>query len=145
MTTTTTTAATTSTSIELAPDVAARLREKAGAHGQSLPDFLRALAEREAGAPDENAVSSPPRNGQRTDGDARAQAATKTGDALDQAIARMRSRTPEEIAAMRDRVLAATPPPRPLPPGKTLFDVIGGQRPGDETDEEVRAALDELS
>jgi hypothetical protein len=142
MTTTTSTATTSSISIELAPDVAARLREKAGAHGQSLPDFLRALGEREAGTPDENAASAPPRNGQRTEDPA---PATERGNALDQAIARMRNRTPEEIAAMRERVLAVTPPPRPLPPGKTLEEVIVGRWPGDETDEQIEAALDELS
>lgn len=69
----------------------------------------------------------------------------KEMDALAEAIARLNNRTHEEIMAARARVLAASPPPLPLPEGKTMNDVILGQWPGDETDEEVNAALRELS
>ena len=36
-------------------------------------------------------------------------------------------------------------PARPLPPGKTLDDVVRGSWPGDESDEEINRALEELS
>ena len=55
------------------------------------------------------------------------------------------NRTPEEIEETRRRLNAASRPPRPLPEGKTLSDMVCGTWPGDETDEEVAAALDRLS
>lgn len=58
--------------------------------------------------------------------------------ALQRAVARMTSRTPEEVEATRARLFAEMESPTPLPPGKTLEDVISGKWPGDETDEEVR-------
>jgi predicted DNA-binding antitoxin AbrB/MazE fold protein len=70
-----------------------------------------------------------------------------TGDtsALDLAARKLTGRTAEQVAADRDRLLASSPPPRPLPPGKTLADVVVGQWPGDETDEQIRDALERLS
>jgi predicted DNA-binding antitoxin AbrB/MazE fold protein len=65
--------------------------------------------------------------------------------ALELAVRRITSRTPTAVIADRERVLALTPPPRALPPGKTLADVVVGQWPGDETDEQVRQALENLS
>lgn len=64
---------------------------------------------------------------------------------LDEAVFRMMHRTPEEKAQARARALQRYLPARPLPPGKTLAETIAGQWPGDETDEEIEAALDELS
>jgi hypothetical protein len=64
---------------------------------------------------------------------------------LETAIARLKSRDPREKAALRERILSAIPPPMPLPPGKTLEDVVMGQWPGDESDEVVFAALEKLS
>ncbi len=66
-------------------------------------------------------------------------------EALARAVAAMTNRTPEEIEAARARLFAQSRPPRPLPEGKTLLDVISGQWPGDETDEEVFEALRKLS
>ena len=66
-------------------------------------------------------------------------------DALAEAIQRLTSRTPAEIDVDRARILALTEEPRPLPEGKTLADVVVGQWPGDETDEEMRELLEELS
>ena len=63
---------------------------------------------------------------------------------LEAAIARMTSRTPEEIALVRERLLAITPPPTELPDGKTIFDVVMGTWPGDETDAQVAAFLEKL-
>ena len=54
------------------------------------------------------------------------------------------NRTPEQIATARDRILALTPEPRPLPPGKTLEEVFVGAIPDDKTDEEVIRALQEI-
>ena len=65
--------------------------------------------------------------------------------ALDRAVAKMMNRTPEEVEATRARLFAEMEPPRPLPPGKTLEDMISGKWPGDETDEEVLRALERLS
>ena len=65
--------------------------------------------------------------------------------ALDLAVRQLTNRTPEQIAIDRERVLALSPPPRPLPPGKTLADVVVGQWPGDETDAQIRDALERLS
>jgi hypothetical protein len=53
--------------------------------------------------------------------------------------------TDEDKARILAEVLAASPPARPLPEGKTLADVLEGQWPGDETDEEVNEALKRLS
>jgi len=65
--------------------------------------------------------------------------------ALELAIRRLNSRTPEQIAADRERILARSRPARPLPPGKTWIDMVVGQWPGDETDEEIFEALRKLS
>lgn len=66
-------------------------------------------------------------------------------DALAQAMAALKSRTPEQIAAARHQLYEAATPPRQMPEGQNVFDVVGGQWPGDETDEEVFAALKKLS
>ncbi|MBS1791359.1 MAG: hypothetical protein JST85_26850 [Acidobacteria bacterium] len=63
---------------------------------------------------------------------------------LSRAIAKMKNRSPEEVAAMRERVLAASHAPLPLPEGKTIFDVTPRIR-GEETEEEVFEALERLS
>lgn len=68
--------------------------------------------------------------------------------ALERAIAwaeSLKSRTDEEIEEARRRIDARSPPPRPLPAGKTLEDVVVGTWPGDETDEQINEALKRLS
>lgn len=65
--------------------------------------------------------------------------------ALDRAVAKMISRTPQEIEATRARLFSEMEPPRALPPGKTLEDIISGKWPGEESDEEVLQALEKLS
>jgi hypothetical protein len=72
-------------------------------------------------------------------------AGEETVDQLELAIRRYQNRTEEEILATRARILAASPPPRSLPPGKTLEDVVVGMWPGDETDEEIYQMLEDLS
>ncbi|HZS04828.1 MAG TPA: hypothetical protein VFD58_08330 [Blastocatellia bacterium] len=66
-------------------------------------------------------------------------------NALEEAISVLVNRSPEEKAAARERLLQQSRPPRPLPEGKTLADVVCGQWPGDETDEQVNDALRRLS
>lgn len=64
---------------------------------------------------------------------------------LEREIRRLTSRTPEEIMAARERILKASRPARPVPEGKTLTEVVQALWPGDETDEQVREALERLS
>jgi|SRR5262245_15542848 len=68
-----------------------------------------------------------------------------TKDYLAEAIQRATSRTAAEIQAAREEIFAQSPEPTPIPPGKTLDDMVMGKWPGDESDEEIRAALEELS
>lgn len=66
-------------------------------------------------------------------------------NALSQAISRMVNRTPEDIAKAQARAIAACRPRNDIPPGKTLFDMVAGKWPGDETDEQIEEALERLS
>lgn len=65
--------------------------------------------------------------------------------ALDLAVYEMTHRTPEQIAQAQARALEMYKPRRVVPPGKTLADMVSGKWPGDETDEQIDAALEELS
>lgn len=65
--------------------------------------------------------------------------------AYEKVMARIANRTPEQIAEAQRRALASARPACPLPPGKTLADMVFGKWPGNETDEEIIAALKELS
>lgn len=67
------------------------------------------------------------------------------GGRLDEALRRMAERSPAQREAAREQALRSTRPGRPLPPGKNLLEVICGAWPGDETVEEVEAALAKLS
>ena len=60
-------------------------------------------------------------------------------------VYRWANRTPEQILVDREAAMKYLKPARPLPPGKTLDDVVCGTWPGDETDEEINRALEELS
>lgn len=66
-------------------------------------------------------------------------------NALANAMATLLNRTPEEKERAKAELYAASRPPRPLPEGKTLLDLVYGKWPGDETDEEVFEALRKLS
>ena len=65
--------------------------------------------------------------------------------ALARAVAAMVNRTPEQIEAAQEMALKEFQSERELPPGKTIFDVVCGKWPGNETDEEVYEALKRLS
>ena len=103
------------------------LRERAARNGQDVADYAGALLERDVKEKESSF---------ETDEDPHA---------LERAIERMKNRTPEEVEETRKRILEASRPARPLPEGKTIFDVICGQWPGDETDEEIAEALRKLS
>ena len=64
---------------------------------------------------------------------------------LSEGVKRIINRTPEQKLADREAAMKYVRKGRPLPPGKTLDDVMCGFWPGDETDEEVNRALEELS
>ena len=71
--------------------------------------------------------------------------ASDGADALAEAIARWVNRTPEEKLALRAEILKTARKGRPLPDGKSFDDVVRGSWPGDETDEQIREALERLS
>ncbi len=102
--------------IELTDEGEARLRAKAARAGLSVGDWLQKLADKEAGT-----------------------------DPAEEALRAFLNRTPEQIAAAREAVMRTAIRGRPLPEGKTLEDVVVGMWPGDETDEEIFAALERLS
>jgi len=110
-----------SVTVTLDHDTEARLRVRAASRGETLDAHLHRVVAREADAPPEPA------------------------DALARGVAWLTNRTPEEIAAARARVLATASIPRPLPPGKTLIEAVEGTWPGNETDAEIREALERMS
>jgi hypothetical protein len=50
-----------------------------------------------------------------------------------------------QVLATRERRLAKSPPPHPLPEGKSVYEVVAGTWPGDETDQQIRELLEKLS
>ena len=66
-------------------------------------------------------------------------------NALEETVAALVNRSPEEKAAARARLLQQSRPPQPIPDGQTLADVVCGQWPGNESEEQVFAALTKLS
>lgn len=66
-------------------------------------------------------------------------------DALAKEIAWLANRTNAEVEETRRKLFALSPPPTPLPEGKTLADMVEGTWPGDETDEQINDALKKLS
>jgi len=68
-----------------------------------------------------------------------------SSDALSIALARLANRTPEERLAERERAMKRVRKGRPLPEGMTAFVAAQGLWPGNETDEEIREALERLS
>ena len=63
----------------------------------------------------------------------------------EEALSHAMNRTAEEIAAARARLLQASPAPREIPEVKTLEDMVIGQWPGDETDEQIFEVLERIS
>jgi hypothetical protein len=67
-----------------------------------------------------------------------------TPDRLSQAIEWLTRREPAEVLAARERILGAAPP-RDIPAGKSVIDMVEGKWPGTESDADIREALDQLS
>lgn len=102
----------TSVTIQLTAETEQRLRLQASRCGEVLESYLRHLAEKAASED------------------------TQSTDMLGQGIEWLTGRGDEEVRAARERILATTPPPRDVPAGKTVLDVLEGQWPGIETDAE---------
>ncbi len=71
--------------------------------------------------------------------------APENPDALTMAVNKLVNRSEGEMLASRARVMKTVRLGRPLPEGTTLADVVEGQWPGDETDEQIFEALERLS
>ena len=101
------------------PATVARLRERASSAGLPLVNYLDRVAEVET--------------------------ADLPLDRLASELDWLANRTPEEIEQTRLRLFSKSPASRPIPEGQTLADMVEGKWPGDETDEQVREALERLS
>jgi hypothetical protein len=121
-----------SITIELSPETEAAIREQAEAVGEVPTTYIARAAEMRL-------------REEKIAADREHWLAQGMNYELSDSIARLRNRTPEEIAKTRAEYLALATPGKPLPPGKTLADMVVGQWPGDETDEEILAALERLS
>jgi hypothetical protein len=111
----------TSVTVQLTPETEQRLRLQASRRGETLETYLRYLAEKEASA------------------DAQAP------DMLEEGLEWLTRRSADEVRAARQRILGASAPPRDIPAGKSVIDVVEGKWPGTETDAEIRGALDRIS
>lgn len=114
--------------VTLEPKVEQRLRELAAAEGRTLEAYLADLATRRA-------KSRP----------VPISVAEGGYDILTEGMRRWTERTPEQVMIDREALISTGRRGRPLPEGKTLSDVVEGTWPGDETDEEIRIILEELS
>jgi hypothetical protein len=112
-------------SFPLPAEAVAKLRAQAAHRGLALEAYLRFVTEQTAEGADPT-------------GD-------EPEDRLEKEIAWLTGRTKEEVEETRRALLNASRPARPVPEGKTLADMVEGKWPGDETDEQVREALDRLS
>lgn len=114
--------------IQLSPEKEKALHEEANRRGVSMEVYAKVLVEEHL-----------PANG------AAAGEEESDPEALSRAVLAMTSRTPEQINAAQEKAEALIKPGRPLPPGKTIFDVVAGKWPGDETDDEIARVLERLS
>lgn len=121
-----------SITIELPPELEAAVRERAEVTGEAPAEYIA------------KAVEAHVREAKIAE-DREKWQAQGLNPALADAIARRANRTPEEVAAIRDEYLALARPAKEPPPGKTWADMVIGKWPGDETDEEILAALERLS
>jgi hypothetical protein len=111
----------TSVTVQLTPETEQQLRLQASWRGQTLETYLCHLAEKQA------------------NGDA------EVPGMLSQGLEWLTHRGPEEVRSARERILGATPPPRDVPAGKTVLDMMEGKWPGTETDAEILDALGRIS
>lgn len=113
--------------LQLPPHTERKLRDLAAQTGQDVSDYTLTVIENHLEAHTEYAAAA--------DGE----------DLLAEAVARLVSRTPDEVIEARARAAQFVRPGKPLPPGQTILDAIGGKWPGDESDEQVAEALRRLS
>ena len=111
--------------VTLTQETETKLEALAGRSGKSVADCARELLE--AGAEHIKAEDTP------------------ETDPVQNYLNALNRRTPEEIAEIQHHILAASTPRRTPPSGKTLEDMVFGKWPGSETDEEIKAALEEMS
>jgi hypothetical protein len=124
--------------INVSPETEKQLVEAAARIGARVADYAGFLLERTLrGNGNVHSVNG----AQKSEREAKA----KQPNALAHAMAELSNQTPEEREQARQRLLEVSRPPRPLPEGKTFLDVVCGQWPGDETDEQVFEALRKLS
>ena len=111
----------TNVTVQLTPETEQRLRRQASRRGETLETYLRHLAEKQAAG------------------------GAEAPDMLDRGLEWLTGRGADDVRAARQRILGASPPPRDLPAGKDLLDVVEGKWPGAETDAAIREALDRIS
>ena len=104
--------------IELFAAAEAKLRDRAGRLRIPLELFLQQLLERDA----ESGPST-----------------------FENEIVQFVHRTPEEIEKARAEVRAASRGPLPIPSGRSFEEYVQSLWPGEESEEDVRAALEKLS
>jgi hypothetical protein len=133
--------------ITLTTELEQKLRALAAQNGKDTADYVLSLLEKQISnghRANGSALQDTAQNGTHSDaGTHKAAEEDRTTPTSEMAV--WDTRTPEQKAQQINELLARSRPARPLPPGKTFAEVVAGQWPGDETDEEVQAALDELS
>ncbi len=117
--------------INLTAETEKALKELASANGQNSSEFAASLLEEQIKM---RLFSA--KDGQREEDDP---------EALARTITRMMARTPEERKQAQEQTMQSCKPRHQIPANKTLFDMVAGKWPGDETDEEVNQALERLS
>ena len=115
--------------INISSETEKTLKELASQNGQDVADYAGAIIEKQVQA--QKLFT----NGKDED----------DPDALSRALAKMTRRTSQEIAEAQAHAIATCKPRNEIPPGKTLFDMVAGKWPGDETDKEIEEALERLS
>ncbi len=117
--------------VNISSETEKALKEMASRSGQDVADYAGDIIEKQIQA--QRLFSNT--NGKDED----------DPEALSLAIAKMTNRPPEAIAEAQTRAIAACKPRNEIPPGKTLFDMVAGKWPGDETDDQIKEALERLS
>ncbi len=123
--------------INVLPETEKRLTEMAEQTGARVADYAGSLLDQKVRESDDESFANGA-NEKSEDSDT-------NPDALAEAMQKLLNRTPEEKEEARMRLLQRSRRARPLPEGKTFVDVVCGQWPGDETEEQILEALRKLS
>ncbi|NOT63227.1 MAG: hypothetical protein HOP19_23715 [Acidobacteria bacterium] len=122
--------------VTFSPEVEKRVLATAAKKGLDLNAYFLSLVQKDWELP----LSLEPSNGIDSNGNGE----DYDPDALNRMIASLTNRTIEQKREARERAIQQSQPKIQLPPGVSVFEVMPVIR-GDETDEEVIAALQELS